>query len=388
MKKLISILVVLSLMLSCSGYAFAAGEIISENNFSNDAELSTYLTKQDTSNEIYNKLLHYFTENGKYDLEEHYPDFYAGAYIGESGELVILTKNASEDDIATLERVCGKSGYTIETAEYSINELITTKNQISSRIQKAKSEKLYLGQPVSISIRDNHNKVYVGLCDLNKSKGFVDYLTKGISSSIIQIYEAEELEEYRSYYPGDYIDSYMGGSAGYKVKLRINGVDKIGFITAAHVTNGSNVFVGALHLNKIGNTIVEQNSGSVDAAFVEMTGNHSFYNQVDGYTITPNLSVIPAIGSTVYKIGSQSNTTSGTVLSNLNETEWPINGQYVTFTNLCETTVSCINGDSGGLMYTKNGTEYRVIGNIKGGGGGVFYATKHSYLPWDVTVIQ
>ena len=38
MKKLISILVVLSLMLSCSGYAFAAGETISENSFSSAKE--------------------------------------------------------------------------------------------------------------------------------------------------------------------------------------------------------------------------------------------------------------------------------------------------------------------------------------------------------------
>ena len=54
-----------------------------------------------------------------------------------------------------------------------------------------------------------------------------------------------------------------------------------------------------------------------------------------------------------------------------------------------------ISGDDGSLLPQNNATRSQVavilrrfIGNIKGGGGGVFYATKHSYLPWDVTVIQ
>ena len=247
--------------------------------------------------------------------------------------------------------------------------------------------KMFNCTALSVSVRDNYNKIFIGISDL-ENKELIEYLTEGIDSSLYELYKTEAPQEYGNYLPGSYIHGVGGGSAGYKAKLTVNGVKKIGFVTAAHVTGGGNIYTGWTHSIKIGNMIVEQNSGSVDAAFVELTGSNTFTNQVDGYNITAGVSVIPAIGGTVYKIGDASQTTSGTCLSNINSTQWLINGTYVTFTNLCETTAYSTNGDSGGLMYTKNGTTYKVIGVIKGGNDTTCYATKHSYLPWTISVIS
>ena len=45
-----------------------------------------------------------------------------------------------------------------------------------------------------------------------------------------------------------------------------------------------------------------------------------------------------------------------------------------------------IHGDSGGLMYTKEGTTYKVIGPLKGGSVVHVFGTKHSYLPWLLSI--
>jgi hypothetical protein len=389
MKKSRRILSIILLCILC--YASFTGVIAASGSgdvtpFVNKDDV--FLSNQDSSNEAYNKMLQAFADERGCQLEAYFPDYYAGAYIGKDGELIILTKDASENDLASLNKVCGVEKIEYLTAKNSYNELIEVKNILSSRGDIIMKDKTFDSTALSIGIRDNYNKIFIGISDLD-NKELIEYLTKDIDPSLYKIYKISALQECGNYYPGDYIDATFGGSAGYKAQLTINGVVKIGFITAAHVTDGSNVYSGWPHLfNKIGNTIVEQNSGSVDAAFVELTGSNTFTNQVEGYNITAGVSVIPATGSTVYKIGSQSDITSGIVYSNINESWWFIDGAWVEFTNLCETSVSCIEGDSGGLMYTKSGTTYKVIGVIKGSGDGSSYATKHVYLPWTLSIIS
>ena len=381
-SKHIALMIIVGMFCIGSLSVFAS---IAENS---TAEFSTYLKTQDKSNLIYNNLLLAFTENGKYALEEHYPNYYAGAFINEQGILVILTKGATAEDIKTIEQVCGKQGYIIKTANYSINELITTKNAILQKVGQAREQKVRNSDIIHLSIRDNYNKVFIGVPDISDCRDFVSYITEKTDKTLFEVYETAELKDFTSFYPGDFIHASEGGSAGYKVRMRHNGENKIGFITAAHVTEGVDAYTGRVHWVKIGDTIVEHNGGSVDAAFVEMASGQTFVNEVEGQKLASNISVIPAINSLVYKKGSQSYITQGYVISNLNNTTWSINGEDVEYTNLCETTVPCVEGDSGGLMYSVSGNEYRVVGNIKGGNDEYFYATKHSNLPWDVIIIE
>lgn len=351
------------------------------------------LENQSASNEAYNRLLMQFEGQSmsRSSDEQRYPDYYAGAYIGEDGNLVVLTKNADIQEINTLASICNNSSVTFASTTYSYNELIDIMNTFSTRSAEALESGEYDSNAISISVRDDKNKVYVGVSNPEDTE-FLAYLTNGVAPGCYAIYQAEELHKMASLVPGDYIDGATGGSAAYKAKLIIDGEEKIGFVTAAHVTGGSDVYEGAIHLwGKIGNTIIEQESGSVDAAFVELTGSSTFSNTIDGYQIETDITVIPAIGSTVYKTGSSSHTTSGIVYSNINESQWlDDNNEIVTFTNLVETSVPCENGDSGGLMYTKDGNTYEVVGIIRGGNEstGVSYATKASLLPWNISVIS
>lgn len=370
-----------------SGVAHAS--VLSENEVRNGVE---FLENQDASNDAYNRLLAQFGTQpmGKNAGRQQYPEYYAGAYIGEDGNLVVLTKGANIQEVNALADACNNNSVIFATATYSYNELITVMETFSDRATIAAEAGNYNGVAITFSIRDNENKVFIGVSDLEDTQ-LLSYLTDGIDPGCYSVYQASELQEMASLVPGDYINGSLGGSAAYKAKLTIDGEEKIGFITAAHVTDGSDVYEGSIHLwGKIGDTIVEQNSGSVDAAFVELTGTNTFSNTINGYELETDVTVIPAIGSTVYKIGAQSGITSGVVYSNLNESKWYINGQEVIFTDLVETSVSCINGDSGGLMYTKSGNTYKIVGIIKGGSSadGLYYATKAGALPWQISIIH
>ena len=351
-----------------------------------------YLENQDASNEAYSRLLNQFETQSlsRNSGAQQYPEYYAGAYIGENGNLVVLTKEAAPQDINTLADVCDNNSITFAVASYSYNELIDIKETIFNRVTIAAEMEEYNDIAVRISIRDMENKVFLGVPDPDDIE-FLNYLTAGIDPECYSVYQADELHELASLVPGDYINGDSIGSAAYKAKLIIDGEEKIGFVTAGHVTNGSNIYDNGFHLwGKIGNTIVEQNAGSVDAAFVELTGSNTFNNTVNGYQLEEHTSVIPAPGSRVYKIGNTTGTTSGFVLSNTNETPWIVNGQLVYFSDLVETDVACSAGDSGGLMYTQSGNTYKVVGIIKGGSDtdGKYYATKASYLPWNISIIS
>lgn len=391
-RKLLSLIFAVAFTICLTtNSVMAMVSVAPENDLAEEAG-EEYLEKQDASNEAYNRLLEQFNIQSmtKATGGQKYPEYYAGAYIGKDGNLVVLTKEANVQEINTLENVCDNSAVTFAPATYSYNELIDVMETLSKRSAEASETGKYDNTAIKFSIRDDENKVFIGLSN-PEDEAFLTYLTDGIDPGCYSVYHAGELQEMASLTPGSYIDGVLGGSAAYKAKLIINGETKIGFVTAAHVTDGSDVYEGSIHLwGKIGNTIVEQNSGSVDAAFVELTGSNTFSNTISGYQIEEGVSVIPAIGSRVYKIGAQSGITDGIVYSNLNETQWKVDGQIVTFTNLVETSVPCISGDSGGLMYTKNGNTYKVVGIIKGGSDydGMYYATKAADLPWNISIIS
>ena len=368
-------------LLSCSVETAAAFSLRSAATVAYEKQ-----ERQDISNVAYNKLLQVFTEDGRYQLEEHYPDYYGGAYIGETGELIVLVKLPSEKDLLEIKSACSTANYEIVPVKYSFNELLLAKNKVEQNWIRSLDAGICEGELVSISIRDNCNKVFIGVTNCNDEE-LRHILTKGIIPDMVEFFKTEQLNEMNTYYPGDVVCAYSQGTAGYKVRCNDNGTERIGFLTAAHVTNGENAYPNWVYLNKMGNTIKEKNSGSVDVAFVELASNHSFVNTINTTPITTGVSIIPAINSTVYKFGFTTYVTSGTVISNVNTTVWGTK----TFTNLCETTTTCNNGDSGAAMYTKSGTNgqtIKAVGIVKGGNASYFYATKHSLIPWDLSIIS
>ena len=149
---------------------------------------------------------------------------------------------------------------------------------------------------------------------------------------------------------------------------------------------------------KLGTVLRYQDSGSVDAAFVEVSGSHNFYSNIMAINVNPNVSIIPAINSYVYKRGAVTGGGYGYSYSNLNTVYFLIGpNSYKVLTNLAEVAnMNSAEGDSGGLMYvlTDNGIKYSVVGVVVGGGKHETtgyhhtYATKHSFLPWGITIIS
>lgn len=352
---------------------------------------------QDQSNASYTALIHQFAEDGNADLFLHYPNYYAGAYINDQGYLVVLTKNATNTDIEYLKEICSNENILFEEAEYSYNELISVKESIKNSANNMRASNS-IGN-YSLEIRDNENKVYVGLADVTDTS-IQQALVSGAQRSTtlssvdcVEFYQNGELELCSTTLtPGSYIHSTLSGSVGFKASYTSGGETKVGFITAGHVTLGSSyVYDNKWHITgQIGRVIVNTISGSSDAAFVEVNDNFVVSNTVDGCTVQAGLMYLPAIGSLVYKSGVNGIEEGHTITHTY---EGYFGGTYLTF--MIKTDVYCEDGDSGGLLYTKSGSTARVVGICTAGDWDketdefiCSYFSNASLLPWDISVIN
>ena len=167
-----------------------------------------------------------------------------------------------------------------------------------------------------LGIRDNYNNISIGISDLSNME-LIEYLTNGIDKGAYEICQISAPREFANFYPGDKFDGpspgFKGASFGYKATLYDNGSVKHGFVTAGHAVKylGAEVGVPGLFGTKLGTALRYQDSGSVDAAFVEISKPHSFYSNIMALTVNPGMSTIPALGSLVYKRGMVTFTTYG-----------------------------------------------------------------------------
>ena len=127
------------------------------------------------------------------------------------------------------------------------------------------------------------------------------------------------------------------------------------------------MFKGA---DSLGHVLVDQCAVSTDAAFVPLSSGNSFTNLVSGtIALHSGADDVPLAGTTVYKKGSATGTTSGTVISLTNSSYWDQTGE--TFYNLLEHSASSQSGDSGGLVYNwYDYISYNAAGIVRGGANG------------------
>lgn len=353
-------------------------------------EDGAFLSNQALSNDAYNLLLRAFADEGNGSLLSYFPDYYAGAYIDSEGHLVILTNNANESDLKRITDICKNDDILFETAKYSYNELIEIKGSILKRGQEIMENDIVTNEAFSVGIRDNENKVYVTVSDPADIQ-LREYLTQDLKATKVDfdtdaiVFDKAEKPRvsYITLTPGDDIYSYQHGSVAFKAQLTYGGTTRTGFVTAGHVTNGQDAYWFWWDWGKCGDTIVEQVGGNADAAFCELVDN-SFTNTVNGYAITSGLYVIPAVGSTVYKIGMTTGTTSGTTVSNMVSGYVYMNGQYVYLTNQIQATNQIEEGDSGGLLYSISGSSARVVGITSNGDATYSYYSIAALMPWDI----
>lgn len=160
----------------------------------------------------------------------------------------------------------------------------------------------------------------------------------------------------------------------------------IWFVTCGHgLAKGDTIYIDGLCKTKIGKVIKRKYSGKVDASFVEVTNSNYIPSRVvyysnssgsisNGKTISTSYLYVWYTGFTVYKAGSTTYLTSGTLISY----NYSTTIGNVAFKDMYEAKIKVKSGDSGGIMYTKDDGGYCALGITKCSDG-----TYSGFIKWN-----
>ena len=352
-------------------------EILSEN------------LQDDNSNKIgqavleYNIMMDNFEEDDKGDV--NYPDYYAGSYIDDAGELVVCSVSDNNKNIKKIKQDVEKDNVKIVKKEYSYNELLKLKNMIEKKIKHSAKKSELLDAIVTIGIDDKNNTLVVEVIELNDNEIHKLKTMFGNSNKIVIKRKTKEEEiqprvvslaaGMKTYYTLDGYDAFY--SIGYKAfRLTSTGEFEYGFVTAGHSNEVGYAMKYASE--NIGIITGRNYSGSVDASFVKITNsNYEMSNNIyytsevaDGRNY---ISYLP-VGATVYKVGATTQLTSGTVTYSSVTVDYT-NNQGI-FTDFLGTSIPSSGGDSGGLVYAPYGDANLVVGILDAGGSTSSYVCK------------
>lgn len=353
---------------------------IEDTNMSNSIESVSEATNvDDQSNALkaFADLKSYFSIISKSLQDEEniikFPDYYGGCFVKE-GKLVVNIKEGTKDLPAI---ITANPNIVVQECKYSYSLLV--------KIQK-ELEALYLSEYANlnpainnidmfgISEIDNRIDVYLKDCSENAISEFKHYLVDSPVIFFIQSYNLPaEVSEFmnrfesissrtlRTVYPGSRLGAgaesaiyLIPGSLGYKATYG----GKTGFVTAAHVAALNDVVHLVYDGNKsepIAKCTFSRKSGNVDVAFCEAT-NCNITNSIAGNTSN-------TISSSIY-----SNIATG-ISVNLSGYESQSSGtiKYLGLvsggiTGLIGASYSSMDGDSGGLIYHKEGSKNYIVG--------------------------
>lgn len=393
-KKMISLLLVLALVVGICPAAFA------EEVF-NDLTATDRQDAEAEANAAYTKILSCW---GLEQGEVTYPDFYAGAYINEDGNLVVRTVNATPVECQYLKEISENPALIIDTsAEYSYQQLADAKEEIACRYvtQRGNSNRLY-----ALRVLDDKNTLQIELESTtpNAVNDFYNtYCTLSCNSSravssipfdMLEIVQAEKASassfpssrekpvatesqldataEAPILDPGSQIWVFSGGV--YQGNLSIgfpcsrDGV--AGFVTAQHgMGKGHIASTERSGGVSVGKCVAAQYSGKVDAAFAsymndaQVASTFKFKTSfLSSETRTLAGTTAVAQNSTIYKVGATTGYKTGLVTST--NATLTIDGSP-TLTDLIETNMDADHGDSGGCVFTKVGkSDAYVVGII------------------------
>ncbi len=382
--KMVSLVALLALALLSVFWKYQYYGIYTEAAVSHE-----FLEVQGRGAESYRALIYSFAEEGKTMPLGFFPDYYAGAYLDDEGCLVVLTHDASEQDIDHISSVCSNNEIRFERRDYSLAYLVEIKDTIWEHLQNLYKNGII--EHYSVSIIQESGTIEIGL-----EKTAV-HLEAAIDELVLSTFGNRGLEHVtyccvddvhaflNVLHMGDYTQSgYSEGTIGFKARYTDGDTTLYGFVTAGHVAYWSSYMYTAGNIftrQKMGNVIVGQDSGYTDAAFVETVDNYYVSFSVNGYDLKNGAYGLPPDNMLVYSKGYVSGTTSGYITCSMYSNE--------TYTYLIQTNVSTQHGDSGSLLYYVSGTKAWVIGVLHGGnttsGPSTFsYYSNGALFPWEV----
>ena len=133
---------------------FPGGEI-------NTGKKSNEIVSEEYSIKLYQRLMEYYNSEAEdTSKESSFVEYFGGAYIDETGRLIIKVVNGNEEEINVIRSLLGEKGYGISYCEYSYSELIKVVKLIGDNVPKLIDSGVQLYHVVE-DIADN--KVVVGI---------------------------------------------------------------------------------------------------------------------------------------------------------------------------------------------------------------------------------
>lgn len=310
----------------------------------------------------------------------NYLDNYAGAYLGDSGELVVLTTN-----IENTERNLSSVNASFTPVEYSLNELNEINNTIINYMENHENED-WISNISGFGIFEKDNRVIVSFTDLTDDmiQTFENKITK---SDAIIFNEKEKMQPQTAVSLGSKT-YYQNSSTQFDFSVGFRARDKVygnGFVTCGHgMSAGARVYTP--DGNPAGTISMVSYHQGVDASFVKSESQAPVQSKtVSGVNIVGNHYVTGFLtGATVKKEGYATKMTSGKILST-DYTSRTEDGVTVYHTIL--TDYRSAKGDSGGIVYmVVNGDSVPAGIHRAGNGSSAVFCTVQKVIDYlDVT---
>lgn len=344
-------------------------------------EIRESMEKQAGALESYQLMMESFPKN-EYGLPI-YPEEYAGAYI-EDGHLIVQLTDVSDMMINKYSALCGYGeSVCFQQAEYSLNELNSLERYALDMIE------------------DGYNVVSFGICQ-KENVYQIDLKTDSTLPSAMYDIAADDSNKLpiRFTYQSGYDEAFVKIQGG----CGILNEDNIRVMTAGicGTYNGKNAILTCGHGNTMLTTgrypyISYDGTRIGQVSFARANTDPSKAESVDAYgdfaivtlnddvetttdlfnyvTISGTYSYVPE-GATIYKYGNETGLSYGEVIQT---SVSDVYGKEYYYTwgllkSLMHTLAGHADavrgGDSGGPVYTKNGSEYHICGIVTGGRSG------------------
>lgn len=357
MKKILTTMLVLMTFMSFTACSDAelhqelnTQEELTAKSLNQKSEIEADASHQWEANEKLSKLLESFgtTKNRFQEDIPKYPDYYGGAFITQQGKLVVYLHGDMDKGKQAVSVAIGNDNIEFEEAKYSYLTLDELMQNLRTYMENN------LGGPTvkdiaMYSLRDMENKIVVYVHNLNEEKKDMLKNTPFINPAIELLYTKESFRNEVNLNAGSRIDEAPGGNLGSIAFRARNSGNELGFVTTGHLFSiADNAYRSG---NIVGAVTQNQNSGSVDAAFVKLTNPlvDSATNIIEGTTNSLSTATsLPGVGSIINLRGIASLSQSGKVIS----TNAQAYVNSVLFTNLTEADYTSTAGDSGGLIYS------------------------------------
>lgn len=301
-----------------------------------------------------------------------YDDDYGGEYI-DGDRLVLLLVGRNKEMEEKYRDLCGNSSYIrFADAQYSLNEL--------NSLKPLADELMLEYGIVSHGVDVRSNRYHIGVIEDDYDALLADQ--RIVQNLDLLSITSEKVQTSASLYGGDKITNSSGTSYSVCIGGTYNG--KKAILTAGHGNSvgmsitRSGVHVGVIRYKRANEDPVATGVSSFgDFAIVELNGSvYKGTNKVMGETgaglnITGVYSSVP-VGTTVYKYGDATKYSWGNVTATMVTVRPALNADRTyRFNNMTQCRMKNKNGthainrgDSGGCVYIKSGSSYKIQGSV------------------------